>query len=71
MTLQLKDMRLLRRKGYIDGKWVDADAGGSFAVTNPASGETIVHATPQARARSTTSAGVPLEKRRSRAFAWT
>ncbi len=42
MTLQLTEMRLLRRKGYIDGKWVDADAGGRFAVSNPATGEIIV-----------------------------
>ncbi|MEB2336931.1 MAG: NAD-dependent succinate-semialdehyde dehydrogenase [Burkholderiales bacterium] len=41
MALQLKDMRLVARRGFIDGKWVDADAGGRFAVTNPASGETI------------------------------
>ncbi len=42
MTLQLKEMTLLRNKGYIDGKWVDADAGKSFKVTNPATGATIV-----------------------------
>ncbi|HMM52819.1 MAG TPA: NAD-dependent succinate-semialdehyde dehydrogenase [Burkholderiaceae bacterium] len=41
MALQLKDMRLVAHRGFIDGKWVDADAGGRFAVTNPASGETI------------------------------
>jgi succinate-semialdehyde dehydrogenase/glutarate-semialdehyde dehydrogenase len=42
MTLQLKDMSLLKAKGYIDGKWVDADAGGRFAVTNPATGAKLV-----------------------------
>ncbi|HEY5633704.1 MAG TPA: NAD-dependent succinate-semialdehyde dehydrogenase [Burkholderiaceae bacterium] len=42
MTLQLKEMTLLRNKGYIDGKWVDADAGKTFKVTNPATGATIV-----------------------------
>ncbi|NLD67958.1 MAG: NAD-dependent succinate-semialdehyde dehydrogenase [Limnobacter sp.] len=41
MTLQLKDMALLKTKGYIDGKWVDADGGKRIAVTNPATGETI------------------------------
>lgn len=41
MALQLKDMRLVARRGFIDGKWVDADAGGRFTVTNPASGEMI------------------------------
>ena len=41
MTMQLKDMRLLKRNGYIDGRWVDADSGASFRVTDPASGQTI------------------------------
>jgi succinate-semialdehyde dehydrogenase/glutarate-semialdehyde dehydrogenase len=41
MTMQLKDMRLLKRNGYVDGKWVDADSGRSFRVTDPASGQTI------------------------------
>ncbi|MBX3615420.1 MAG: NAD-dependent succinate-semialdehyde dehydrogenase [Burkholderiaceae bacterium] len=52
MTLQLKDMRLLKRKGYIDGKWVDADARGSFAVTNPATGEKIVEVTDMGAAET-------------------
>ena len=42
MTLQLKEMQLLRNQGFIDGKWVPADSGKTFKVTNPASGETIV-----------------------------
>ncbi|MCO5099430.1 MAG: NAD-dependent succinate-semialdehyde dehydrogenase [Burkholderiaceae bacterium] len=41
MTMQLKDMRLLKRTGYVDGKWIDADSGRSFRVTDPASGQTI------------------------------
>ena len=41
MTMQLKDMRLLKRNGYIDGRWVDADSGASFRVTDPASGQTV------------------------------
>ena len=32
---------LLRRQAYVDGKWVDADSGETFPVTNPATGETI------------------------------
>ena len=28
-------------QGYIDGRWVDADDGSTFAVVNPATGETI------------------------------
>ena len=42
MTLQLKDMTLLKRQGWIDGQWVDADSGKVFAVTNPATGQTLV-----------------------------
>ncbi len=41
MTMPLKDVRLLKRSGYIDGHWVGADAGGNFAVKNPATGKTI------------------------------
>src|SRR4051812_24285578 len=32
---------LLISQAYIDGRWVDADSGATFAVVNPASGETI------------------------------
>jgi succinate-semialdehyde dehydrogenase / glutarate-semialdehyde dehydrogenase len=32
---------LVLRQGYIDGEWVDADSGETFAVTNPASGEVV------------------------------
>jgi len=42
MTLQLKAMTLLKNQGFIDGKWVGADAGKTFRVTNPATGATIV-----------------------------
>src|ERR1700761_4215756 len=31
----------LRHQAYIDGRWCDADGGGSFAVTDPATGEAI------------------------------
>ena len=32
---------LLRRQAFVDGAWVDADSGETFAVTNPATGETV------------------------------
>jgi succinate-semialdehyde dehydrogenase/glutarate-semialdehyde dehydrogenase len=32
---------LLRTRGYVDGQWADADSGETFAVVNPATGETI------------------------------
>jgi len=32
---------LLRRQAYVDGRWVDADSGATFAVVNPATGETV------------------------------
>ena len=34
---------LLREQGYIDGAWVDADSGATFAVIDPATGGTIAH----------------------------
>ncbi len=41
MTLTLKDPSLLRQQCYVDGAWIDADAGGKVDVTNPATGEVI------------------------------
>jgi succinate-semialdehyde dehydrogenase/glutarate-semialdehyde dehydrogenase len=32
---------LVLRQGYIDGAWVDADSGATFAVLNPASGKVV------------------------------
>ena len=39
MTLQLNDPSLFKTQACIDGQWVDADSGETFAVTNPANGE--------------------------------
>ena len=35
------EVPLLRRQAYVDGAWVDADSGETFAVVNPATGETL------------------------------
>jgi succinate-semialdehyde dehydrogenase/glutarate-semialdehyde dehydrogenase len=40
-TLTLNDPSLLRNLCYIDGQWVGADSGNTFAVTNPASGAAL------------------------------
>ncbi len=40
-TLTLNDPTLLRNLCYIDGEWVTADSGQTFAVTNPASGAVL------------------------------
>ena len=42
MSLSLSDPSLLKNQCYVDGKWIDADSGATFAVTNPANGETII-----------------------------
>jgi succinate-semialdehyde dehydrogenase/glutarate-semialdehyde dehydrogenase len=40
--MQLKDKDLFRTtKAYVDGQWIDADDGSTFAVTNPANDELI------------------------------
>jgi succinate-semialdehyde dehydrogenase/glutarate-semialdehyde dehydrogenase len=39
--LRLKDETFLRTDGYVNGAFVGADSGKRFAVTNPATGETI------------------------------
>ena len=41
MTLTLSDPDLFRTQAYIDGKWVDADSGETFAVIDPATGEEL------------------------------
>ena len=35
------ELALLNRKGFIDGKWVDADSGKTFPVMNPATGDVV------------------------------
>ena len=39
--LKLIDPNLLRNQAYVAGKWVGASGGGTLAVTNPATGETL------------------------------
>ncbi len=38
---QLKDPKLFRQQGYIDGKWVDADGKATVNVVNPADGSVV------------------------------
>jgi succinate-semialdehyde dehydrogenase/glutarate-semialdehyde dehydrogenase len=40
--MKLSDESLLKTKAYIDGQWIDANSGATQAVTNPATGKTIV-----------------------------
>lgn len=42
MTLFLNDPQLLKTRAFINGEWVDADDGATFAVANPATGDTLV-----------------------------
>ena len=48
----LADPGLLRTEGYIDDQWVGADSGATFAVTNPARGETVVEVADQGAAET-------------------
>jgi succinate-semialdehyde dehydrogenase/glutarate-semialdehyde dehydrogenase len=41
MTIQLKDHSLFKTQAFINGDWVDADSGETFAVINPANGEHV------------------------------
>jgi succinate-semialdehyde dehydrogenase/glutarate-semialdehyde dehydrogenase len=41
--MQLTDARLLRSDAYVNGTWIAADAGGRFAVRNPADGTVLAH----------------------------
>lgn len=40
-VMQLNDTSLFRQQAYVDGIWIDADNGATFAVDNPANGETL------------------------------
>jgi succinate-semialdehyde dehydrogenase/glutarate-semialdehyde dehydrogenase len=39
--MQLQDGGLLREQAYVNGEWVDAKSGETFAVYNPATGEVL------------------------------
>lgn len=39
--MQLSDPKLLRDQCYVDGKWIPANSGKSFDVTNPATGAVL------------------------------
>ncbi len=41
LKTSLTDPELLAERAYIDGAWVGADTGATFAVTNPARGATV------------------------------
>lgn len=38
---QLKDGKLFRQQAYVDGKWIDADNGGTTEVTNPGTSDVL------------------------------
>jgi succinate-semialdehyde dehydrogenase/glutarate-semialdehyde dehydrogenase len=40
-NMKLTDLALFRQQCYIDGMWVDADAGETVMVTNPANGQLL------------------------------
>ncbi|QAU33761.1 NAD-dependent succinate-semialdehyde dehydrogenase [Janthinobacterium sp. 17J80-10] len=39
--MNLIDISLLKSQAFVNGQWVDADGGARFAVTDPATGETL------------------------------
>ena len=41
MSLALNDAALLRNRAHVDGRWIGADDGETFAVHNPATGEEL------------------------------
>jgi len=40
---RVRDRALVRSQSYIDGHWADAANGASFPVTDPATGDTLIH----------------------------
>ena len=43
VLVQLKNSGLFKQQVFIDGQWLEAEQNKSFAVINPATGETIDH----------------------------
>lgn len=41
MSLDLREMQLLRRQGYVEGRWISAHDSRVFPVRNPATGEIL------------------------------
>jgi succinate-semialdehyde dehydrogenase/glutarate-semialdehyde dehydrogenase len=41
LLVTVVELPLLRRQGFVDGRWVDADSRETFPVTNPATGEVL------------------------------
>lgn len=41
MSLELTNRGLLREQAYINGQWIMAKSGKTFAVTNPANGDQL------------------------------
>jgi succinate-semialdehyde dehydrogenase/glutarate-semialdehyde dehydrogenase len=39
--MQISDKSLLKTLAYVDGQWIKADSGETFAVLNPANGEIV------------------------------
>ena len=50
LKTRLTDPELLATKAYLAGRWVDADDGATFAVTNPANGAVIAEVAHLSRA---------------------
>jgi succinate-semialdehyde dehydrogenase/glutarate-semialdehyde dehydrogenase len=48
----LQDPSLLATRAYVAGEWIEADDGGTFAVTNPARGDVICHVPNLGRAET-------------------
>src|SRR4029079_12100702 len=62
--IALKDPSLLRQQCYVDGKWIDADDGGSMPVVDPATGmpvgtAPVMHAAETRRAIDAATRALP------------
>jgi len=63
-AIELKDPSLLRQQCYVDGKWIDADDGGSMPVVDPATGmpvgtAPVMHAAETRRAIDAANRALP------------
>ncbi|MFV0477315.1 MAG: NAD-dependent succinate-semialdehyde dehydrogenase [Parahaliea sp.] len=61
ISLSLKDHNLLKTQAYINGQWINAASGKTFAISNPATGQVIAQIV-QAGAAETAQAIVAADK---------
>ena len=68
MTMKLNQATLLKNQAFINGTWVGAQSGKTFAVTNPATGAVIVEVPDMGEAETQAAIDAAAEAAKRRAI---